>query len=158
MKNIELQFSYNQFLVYDSSVSSPGCIWTDTHVGQGFARRESVVCFSTILEFGNARLSVCLGPYSKSTNHERVISTPFNAPTGKVLIEGPEESNTNRHIELEPGCYKVTAAQKVVRGDEEIELYFEKVIKPEEHSMIIIADEELDPPDELLEHAEIAEV
>lgn len=158
MKNMEIQFSFNQFLVYDSSVSMPGCLWTDTHIRQGFARRESVVCFGTILEFGKASLSVYLEPYPKEMNHDRAISTPFKSPTGKILIEGPEESNTNRYIELEPGFYNLTAAQKVVDYCEEIELFFEKVIEPNSHSMIIIADDELDPPDELKEYAEIAEV
>jgi len=158
-RDFELQFSYNQFVVYDGSVSMPGCIWTDLHVRQGFARRESVVCFGTILEFGKAHLTVFFGPYAENRKHQRAISTPFDSPTGKVLIEGPEESETNRFVEIAPGHYRVTAAQLVADDDrEEIELYFEKVSEPAQDSKIIIADEELEPPTKLAERAEIAEV
>lgn len=154
----EIVFSYNQFLVFDKSVPMPGCIWTDSHVKQGFARRDSMVCFGTILEFGKAFLNVYFEPYKESKNHQRVITTPFSSPSGVVLIEGPEERNTSHSIRLEPGNYNLTAAQQVKGDIEDIDLYFDKVIEPCKHSNIVIADEDLDPPAELVEQAEIAEV
>ena len=58
-----LYFSYSQFMVYDRE-HIPGCIWTDGHVAQGFARKESVVCFGTLLEYGHADVSATVGAYS----------------------------------------------------------------------------------------------
>jgi hypothetical protein len=53
-----LYFSYSQFMVFDESVRLPGCEWTDEHSAQGFARWESTVNFSTLLEFGEADVVV----------------------------------------------------------------------------------------------------
>lgn len=155
----ELIFSYGQFMVYDSSVTLPGCVWQDLHVRQGFARRESVVCFSTILEYGRANVHVWLLPFTKRNEHQRVISVPFFSPEGRVFLEGPEETVTNRCLEIEVGHYLVTAAQYVLNDqEEEIDLFFERVLSPAVHSRILLADEQLTPPEELLEDAEIEEV
>ena len=49
------------------------------------------------------------------------------------------------------------AAQRVVdEGEEVIELYFELLDESALRSKVLVADEELDPPQELLEDAEIA--
>jgi hypothetical protein len=58
-----LYYSYSQFLVYDFSVKTPGCLWTPAHSAPGFARRESAVSFSTLLEFGYADISYRRGPF-----------------------------------------------------------------------------------------------
>ena len=157
--NFELFFSYGQFMVYDHSVSLPGCIWQDLHVNQGFARRESVVCFGTILDYGRANVHVWLQPFAKRKEHQRAISVPFFSPEGRVFLEGPEETVTDRYLDIEVGHYLVTAAQYVLNyQEEEIDLFFERVISPAAHSRILLADEQLNPPEELVEDAEIAEV
>src|SRR6185295_10740927 len=87
-----LYFSYNQFMVYDQSVQLPGCDWTDDHFAQGFARRESVVNFNALLEFGYADVEISFEPYQPKQEDERVIAVPFHVMSGKVVVEGPEET------------------------------------------------------------------
>jgi hypothetical protein len=77
-------FSYSQFLVYDASVRLPGCDWTDEHSAQGFARRESTVNFSTLLEFGLADVAVIHGAYRPTEEYERVIEG-LKCPSGSRL-------------------------------------------------------------------------
>lgn len=152
-----LYFSYNQFMVYDSTVSTPGCAWTEEHSAQGFARRDSSVCFNSILECGSAVVTAIIGSYQPDEEYERVIAVPFVVESSKVLIEGPEEFDSGRVIALEPGNYRLVVAQCVIDDDcERIDLFFERSEEPLQRSIIILADEMLNPPNSLLETADIA--
>jgi len=152
-----LYFSYSQFMVYDQAEQLPGCDWTEEHTAQGFARRESTVCFGTPLEFGHADVSVMVGAYQPQSDYERVISVPFRSVSGKVTVEGPEELDVDRAFEMPCGDYKLTAAQAIVGEDEErIDLFFEPVSAPLNGSSILVADEMLNPPEPLIETAGIA--
>jgi hypothetical protein len=152
-----LYFSYSQFMVYDQSVQLPGCDWTEEHTAQGFARRESVVNFNTPLEFGYADVAASLEVYQLQQGYHRVIAVPFRVTSGKVVVEGPEESAVERSISLPPGHYRLVAAQRVTADDEEvIDLYFEPLSKALERSAILIADEALNPPTPLIETAKVA--
>lgn len=158
LTEFSLYFSYSQFMVYDKSEAAPGCDWTETHTRQGFARRESTVCFATVLEFGDADVRVHLGEYTANQADERVIVVPFYSPTGQIVVEGPEEDEvSDRDISIAPGHYNLLAAQRVVDDEEEvIDLYFQKLGEPAKRSKVLMADEELDPPAKLLEDAAIA--
>jgi len=152
-----LYFSYSQFMVYDQSEQLPGCAWTEEHTAQGFARRESAVCFGTPLEFGNANVVATVGAYRPEAQYERVITVPFRSVSGRVTVEGPEEMDIDRAFDLPCGDYKLTAAQTILSDDDErIDLFFESVAPPLERSAIVIADEMLNPPAVLLETARIA--
>jgi hypothetical protein len=152
-----LYFSYNQFMVYDQSVRLPGCAWTDAHSAQGFARRQSVVNFNTPLEFGYADVFISRNVYQPSEEFDRVIAVPFLVTSGKVVVEGPEETKPERNVALSPGNYRLVAAQRVTGDEEEaIHLFFEPLSNPLERSAVLVADEALYPPTPLLETAEIA--
>lgn len=152
-----LYFSYNQFLVYDQSVKLPGCAWTEGHSAQGFARRESTVCFNTILEFGYADVAVSLGPYRPNDRYERVVAVPFLVASGRVVVDGPEEPDLGRAFELPSGNYRLVSAQRVTGNEEEaFDLFFEALLEPLTQSAILVADAMLDPPTPLIELAEIA--
>jgi hypothetical protein len=152
-----LYFSYRQFLVYDLSVRNPGCIWTDIHIAQGFARRGPVVSFGTLLEFGYADVSYCRGPFQPNEAYARVIAVPFVASTGKVMVDGPEEINVGRAFDLPVGSYQLVAAQYIVSDEEEvIDLFFENFEKPLGKSNVVVADGQLNPPACLIETAEVA--
>ncbi len=152
-----LYFSYSQFMVFDQSEQLPGCDWSEAHTAQGFARRESTVCFGTPLEFGNAEVIVTFEAYRPNEQHERVIAVPFRCVSGKVTVEGPDELDVERAFDVPCGDYKLTAAQVVIGDEEErIELFFESVSEPLEQSSIIVADEMLNPPEPLLESSAIA--
>lgn len=157
----KIYFSYSQFLVSDETVELRGLAWTETHSRQGFARRPSTVSIGTILEFGTGFVSVYFGPYIGHELYERVISVPFFSPTSRVVVEGPEEYPVpvDRILTLQPGYYRLFAAQQVLDDDEElIDLYFQQLDKPANSSEILVAGDDLDPPESLLEEAEIAEV
>jgi hypothetical protein len=152
-----LYFSYSQFMVYDATVRLPGCAWTDGHSAQGFARRESVVNFGTLLEFGSARTTASVADYRRRDSDERVIAVPFLVVSGRVCVDGPEEIDIGRCVDLPPGDYRLVAAQRVVNDEEqEIDLFFEARATPLDCSAILVADAELQPPSPLLEVAGIA--
>ncbi|MCZ7667023.1 MAG: competence protein ComJ [Chloroflexi bacterium] len=127
------------------------------HSAQGFARRESTVSFGTLLEYGYADVFCHRGPFQSDKAYERVIAVPFLVCTGKLMVDGPEEINVGRTLELPVGNYRVVCAQRVVDDETElIEIFFEKVDEPLRKSEVIIADAILDPCVELLETAEVA--
>jgi hypothetical protein len=155
----ELYFSYSQFLVYDKAVESPGLSWTRSHFLQGFARQNSTVCFGTLLEHGTARVEIKSGGHTPC-EYERVIAVPSQVISGEVIVEGPEKSDIGRQLTIPPGQYRLIAAQSVINdddknGEERIALYFESTTTPLEKSQILVADDELNPSQVLVESAEI---
>jgi len=144
-------------MVYDQSVRLPGCDWTEEHTAQGFARRESAVNFNTPLEFGYADVSVSHAGYQPQQEYQRAIAVPFRVTSGKVLVDGPEETTVERIVTLPAGHYRLIAAQCVTGDDEEvIDLYFEPLARALEQSAILVADDALDPPTPLIETAKVA--
>src|SRR5213596_1432845 len=105
----DLYFSYSQFFVYDESIQMPACDWTKAHSDQGFARREATVAFGTLLEFGRAKVVVVIGPYQPCEEFERVIAVPFAVVSEKVIVDGPEETETGRqrNLTLPAGNYRL---------------------------------------------------
>jgi len=151
-----LYFSYNQFLVYDASVQLPGCDWTPGHYAQGFARRESVACFRALQESGYGHVFVNRDPYRPSHKYERVVAVPFLVVSGKVVVDGPEETGLDRSFEVSQGEYRLVAAQGFARGEVIVDLFFETVSVGLGRSEILVADSELNPPQTLLESAKVA--
>lgn len=144
-------------MVFDRDVQLPGCEWTDAHGSQGFARRESVMNFGMLEEFGHAVVLVRDRAYEPRDYYVRVIAVPFLVTSGQVKIEGPEEHPIERQLELSPGNYRLTAAQFIIWDEEQgIDLFFEKLAEPLERSEVLVADEWLDPILPLCETAEIA--
>lgn len=153
----KLYFSYSQFMIYDEDELLPGCNWTEQHSAQGFARRESVVNFATLLEFGSAVVHVFSTSYQPRDQYNRVIAVPFRVSSGIVMVGGPEEFDLKRNFKLSPGYYRLVAAQYVVENDEEIiDLYFESRSLPLEQSTLLVVDALLNPPKLLIEDAGIA--
>jgi hypothetical protein len=163
LAEFEASYSHGQLLIYDASVSKPCLEWTETHVDQGFARRTSALCLSMILDAGDADVTAYLGPYVPSPSHQRAVAVPFHSPTGRVIVEGMiVEIYCARVLFVQPGHYRLTAAQQVVGdiNDEEaedctiVELYFEPVKTPLSLSAVLKADAGMKPPPQLLEDAD----
>jgi Competence protein J (ComJ) len=155
----EIYFAYSQFLVYDVSVDHIGSAWTETHSRQGFARRESYASIGTLLEDGKGIVKVYPDGYVEDRDHARVISIPFYSPTGQITVTGPEEFEPSVVLQFESTHFRLTVAQRLVGEEQEmIELYFEEMDRPLGKSEILVADDELDPPETLLEHADVPEV
>ncbi|HEY7308444.1 MAG TPA: competence protein ComJ [Gemmataceae bacterium] len=149
-------FDYNQFIVYDVSVEVPECKWTEEHCNQGFARRASVACIGTLLQYGQGEATVFFGPYLEQKNYQRVIALPFHSSTGKVIVQGMMEIYLAHILFCDRGHYKLYIAQWIADEEDEregIHIFFHLQDQPLSKSEIIIADEGLSPPPILLEDA-----
>jgi hypothetical protein len=133
-----LWFTYGQFLVYDKTAESLRGPWIEEC--DKFFRADSVVSFMTILELGTASVFIRLGKFEASDQYQRAISVPFHAKSREVVIQGPEEDwNLGRTISVEPGSYRLTAAQYVIDDDHEgITIAFERLLEPLERSEILV--------------------
>ncbi len=156
-----MYFSYNQFLVFDVNVRLPGLSWDQENVDQGFARQGSNVAFLTLIQFGTADVRWEIGPYLPMESDARVIGVPFAVTSGTVRIQGPTEGRQGMVIEVEPGNYRLVAAQEVLSDEEgeeseAISLFFEPVAELPLTSEIIVADGDLKPTYPLTETAEPA--
>ena len=157
LSEIQIYFSYWQFLVFDKDIKLPGLDWIEEHCEQGFTRQDSSVSFATLLQFGDATVQIFNDTYVYDENDERVIKIPFYCPSGQFLIEGPE-GNSRDVTSIEPGHYQLTCTQQADYENETelIRLYFYKVEVPAVKSEIIKCDDQLQPPEKLLETAEVA--
>jgi hypothetical protein len=142
--------------VFDATIQTPHLAWEDGHVRQGFARRNSQVSFVTLVEWGEAALRVFVGAFAPKPEHTRVIEVPFELLSQQVGIEQPEDAALQRVLQLEPGHYRLVAAQTLDGGRLSIDLWFETLDTPLDRSRVRLADPDLDPPETLLESAEIA--
>jgi hypothetical protein len=120
------EFSYNQFVVFDSGIEVPGNEWTEDHSNQGFSKNAFSVSFNTLLDFGLAHVQVFDHEYELNSQDSRVIEVPFYTELGTVHVEGPEENEPST-VSLEPGQYLLTAAQKANFDNETLSvcLHFE---------------------------------
>jgi hypothetical protein len=147
-----VRFSFWQIQIYDRSVSLPACIWTPAHVQQGFARRTSTASFATLFDAGDASVALCLSPLSRKSQYDRVVCVPFYAPSGAIGLGAPDDWPHAASFTIEPGHYRLCAAQKRLTEDSEaIDLFFERVTKPVSKSVIVVCDGHLKPPNVLLE-------
>jgi hypothetical protein len=144
-------------MVFDSSVPLPGNDWTDAHFAQGFSRRDSSVNFWTLIQFGYGQVIVFDGAYVNDLTDERVITVPFHCPSGKVLVEGPEENTTNDLV-VESGWNLLTSAQSFDHKRQQLRicLFFEKIDYAADRSLIVLKDDQLNPSYPLVETSEIA--
>jgi hypothetical protein len=150
-----VRYSYNQIIVYDSLEKAPGCLWTERHWRQGFARRETTICFSTLNQAGKARLSV-VQDAAVIAEVSRTIRASMQCLSGKACIEGPDEYPIERFVRLSPGNYSITLSQRM-DPEAGLLLYLsfnqiEQVIP----SQILKADALLQSSIEILETAEEA--
>lgn len=82
---------------------------------------------------------------------------PFEVSSGQIIVSGPEDDVGEHRVTLPSGHYKLVIAQAVL--DEErtfVDLYMDQLVTPLVRSRILLADDAMNPPDTLLETAEIA--
>ncbi|PTY01991.1 hypothetical protein DB346_10270 [Verrucomicrobia bacterium LW23] len=154
-----LDFSFHQFFVFDPIDAAGGHHIprsTEAHLQQGFARLETSVAFNTIELFGDATVTIFFLPYEKFAEYQRVIAVPLENRSGKIGVESVEAYVRHRQFSIQPGHYRLTAAQCVVDEEREvIDLFFERLKAPMARSEIILADDMLEgAPFPLLETCE----
>jgi|SRR6266849_3624010 len=145
-----LDISHSQLAVFHSSLQQPFNMWTDAHVRQGFAWRQSSTSFRTIEEAGRHSVEVIIGsePVDVASEAVRIIQVPFEAPSdGLVEIASISDAVP---LSLPPGTYSLrfecfgsnAAVQPTVR------LIFTQSVDAE--FRIIRADRELSPTGKLV--------
>jgi hypothetical protein len=149
-----LDYSYEQFHIFDLAEGYTAFKWTEGHLAQGFARDASCIGVTTLTNDGLATVSVqILGCDQSLERFTRVIAVPFYVTSGQVCIQGPEEAPSARVLELTPGVYWLKIAQLLVSEDsEEIYLCFLRPALLPTTSEIIVKDSGLHPPTPLLEY------
>lgn len=153
----EMYFSYGQFMVYDRSERSPGSLWTEAHVAQGFIRRPYSIGFGTILEYGRASVRIFLRELTDLDTYERIVRVPIELRTGVMQIDGPEEHPTRRSVQLDAGHYQICVAQRVIDSDSEaIDIFIVPCNSAANQSQIVLADSHLTLLHELVETGDVA--
>lgn len=144
-------------MVFDAEIRLPACMWTEEHTAQGFARRDSNVCFATLLEFGRARVRCGIQEFTLHPRYTRAILVPFRVTSGVVSIAGPEETGAERTFPVPVGEYGLVAAQAILSdGLESIDLFFTPRNGALRGSKILIKDSALSATDVLVESATTA--
>jgi hypothetical protein len=130
---------------------------------QGFARRDSVLYVSILLDAGFVDMRVFMSTLEDFSGYTRVLALPFSTPTGIVAVEGPEEYPIDRSFRLEPGNYLFVLAQREVPRDpddlslerQELDLFVTRTPELRAYSEILKADDGLSPQYPLIETADL---
>jgi hypothetical protein len=153
------QYSYGQILIYDDGAGIVG-EWSERHFNQGFVRSDGHLSLRTLPESGSVLVRVFMSPYVAVQDDARVIAVPFRAISGAIHVIAPDRVNTKPPaIRLPPGEYRLVTCQRFfagdgVMGDQDLDLFFERVDLPRQRSEILVADPGLRPELPLLETAD----
>jgi len=155
----KVDFSHGLLFVYDKEASGQTPDFTSAHHDQGFARLDSVVGLRTLVPWGVAQMRVFNTAFVSTASYDRVISVPLYLPSGMVHVDAPVLEGVS--FSLQPGHYRLVIAQKFIKdeippdpGEEDIDLFFEKMDTPITASEIIVRDAEL-TADNVLESADV---
>jgi hypothetical protein len=162
----DLYFSYIQFYIQDKVCGNDTAETTEAHFNQGFARLPHSIKVGTLREFGVALLEVYLGTYEPLRDYDRVIAVPLHIESGEILFEDPDNAGLIKDfLSILPGHYRVVIAQQDLFPEldetevedhiEAVDVFFELLEEPLAHSSILVCDERLNPPDVLLETADL---
>ena len=155
MKRTTLDVLYSQVAVFDTHLELPFNDWTDVHVAQGFAWRHGSVSFMTLDDGGVMDVEVLIAgnrPRDRGglpdPSPERCIVVPFHVPVhGQCVVATAIDSIP---LELAPGEYALTFEHgRWPSGEMWMVLRFDPVSTPV-RARVVIADSDLNPPDELV--------
>ncbi len=146
---IDARYSSGQIMIFDASVELAGD-WTERHLAQGFIRGDGHVALRTLPEAGHVLVRAFSSSYVPLAEDARVIAVPFRVTSGTVDVMAPDE-RAPHELQLAPGEYRLVMCQRFFDGDEDLDLFFERVDLPRQRSEILVADRELQPELPLLE-------
>lgn len=145
---------YHQIAVFNPTLKAPFNDWTEVHIRQGFAWRPGSASFGTLSQAGQFKVRVSI-PKSVllPEGSVRAISVPFAVDPNGVEVGGVFDTV---RLGIPAGQYQlVFVIQKL--ADQESEVYhFQFVAADQPDPCILLADAELEPPDELCMTAEPA--
>lgn len=140
---VDARFSAGQIMIFDPEAELAGQ-WTERHLNQGFLRSDGHVSLRTLPGSGELLVRAFCSPYVPLVEDARVIAVPFRVTSGKVGIG-------EQVIDVAAGTYRLVTCQRFFDGDEDLDLFFERVDLPRQRSEILVADRELQPELPLLE-------
>ena len=149
-------YSYGQIMVFDAGAEMQGN-WTERHFNQGFLRNDRHLSLGTLPEAGHVLVRAFSSPYVPLAENNRVIAVPFRVTSGHVRVTAPDEVLIGEHdIALPVGDYRLVTCQRFfegdnINGDQDLDLFFERVDLPRQRSEILVADRDLRPELPLLE-------
>lgn len=146
---IDARYSSGQIMIFDASVELSG-EWTERHLAQGFIRGDGHVGLRTLPEAGHVLVRAFSSSYVPLAEDARVIAVPLRVTSGSVHVMAPDEPQPHV-LRLAPGEYRLVTCQRFFDGDEDLDLFFERVDLPRQRSELIVADRELQPELPLLE-------
>jgi hypothetical protein len=144
-----LEVSYAQLAVFDARLANPFNDWSDEHVSQGFSWRPGSVSFATLDPDGTINVDVSRAKASPSGDSPaRAIQVPFRVPShGEIEVATISDSFS---LELAAGEYALTFAHgRSPSGQMWATLNFGPV-EVTVRAHIIVADDEMKPPAELV--------
>ncbi len=137
-----------------SNPNTPGNMWNDQHVKQGFAWRPGVVSFATLDDDGTAFVEGVVGKWEMRADTMRCIRVPYVVPE-QGAIEITTVAN-HAYALMDPGRYALTfESGRTSHGDMCIRLTFET--DNDAVPKVLLADAELDPPSTLAMTAQSVE-
>lgn len=140
---VEARFSSGQLVIFDEDAELAGQ-WTERHLAQGFIRGDGQVSLRTLPGSGEVLVRAFRSSYVPLAEDARVIAVPLRVTSGKVCVG-------EQVIAVAPGEYRLVTCQRFFDGDEDLDLFFERVDLPRQRSEILVADRELQPQRPLLE-------
>ena len=149
-------YSYGQVMVIDGDAQMSGN-WTDRHYNQGFLRNERHLSLRTLGGSGHVLVRAYASHYLPLADDDRVIAVPFRVTSGEVRVMAPDDVLLAEHVlSLGAGDYRLVTCQRFfddddIKGDQDLDLFFERVDLPRQRSEILVADGELSPEMPLLE-------
>jgi hypothetical protein len=155
MQTFDLSILYSTIAVFTAGLDHPFNDWTDRHVKQGFSWREESVSFSTLRDYGVAKVQVVMaGAVEIAPDVSRAILVPFTVvESGKVEVTSIDRG---KEVTLPSGNYALIYQAKVLNENEELCLLTfvpsREKIEPE----ILRADPQLLPEYPLLMSARAA--
>src|ERR1041384_2036552 len=148
MINFSLYISNSQLCIFDSSVQTPFNDWTEEHVKQGFSWRPGAVSFGTLEESGPIEVTVEIKEQiNLRASTVRAIQVPFTVTeNGGVEVATITDS---KQLKINPGEYSLVF-EVGLEEDHNMWCCFTFLTNPSKEAKILIADDELSPPERLL--------
>ncbi|MEL6186583.1 MAG: hypothetical protein AAFU79_18345 [Myxococcota bacterium] len=148
---------YSFILIRDGDEELAGLMWTEHTHRQGFCRTGSVVNILVPAEWDYASVSFEQGKLLNEAAFTRLFRFPFHCPSGVLLIGAADEHpGAPRRVSVEPGEYGLMVGMRTGRETNHIEVVAEKLASPLIHSEVLIADQEIEVGEVLVEDADVA--
>mgnify|MGYP003387854617 CR=1 FL=1 len=147
---VNIDVSFGQLCVFQSTLKDPFSEWTDEHVAQGFAWRPGSASFRSVVDAGEHRVDISVVNHLEKIGDDvvRAIEVPFEvSEDGAVEIGSIADTVV---LNLPPGSYLLRCEflHPITDAFERTRLTFAKGEQP--RFKVALADSMLSPGGEIL--------